>query len=296
MPRNTASEASNVHEARTALGKRLRELRQHAGLTGKQLAESLAWPPSKISKLENGRQTPTDDDLRAWARITDAPGEVDALLAKLHTLETQHAEWQRLLRTGARAHQSALAELDAKIRFYRVFETMIVPGLLQIPEYAKACLGHGSVMDEVRDDIAEAVQVRMRRQDILYAPDRRFHFVLTEAALRYRLCSPTAMLGQLDRLVSLSTLPNLKLGVIDFRTLYRHEFPTHGFWLLGEDLVQVETFSAELNLAQPQEIELYGKIFESLAGIASYGRAARQIIMRVIDDLSAEVEEDPPTR
>lgn len=69
----------------------------------------------------------------------------------------------------------------------------------------------------------------------------------------------------------------------------------HGFWLLDSELVRIETFSAELNLAQPQEIELYGKIFESLAGIASYGRAARQIIMRVIDDLSAQIEEDPPT-
>lgn len=294
MPRNTTSGASNVHEARTALGKRLRELRQNAGVTGKQLAESLAWPPSKVSKLENGRQTPTDDDVRDWTRVTGSQGEAEALLAKLHTLETQHAEWQRLLRHGARAHQRKLAELDAEVGFYRVFEAMIVPGLLQTPEYAKVSLGHGAVMAGVPDDVAEAVRVRMERQHILYQPDRRFHFVLTEAVLRYRLCAPVAMLGQLDRLISLSSLPNVKLGVIDFRTRYTREFPVHGFWLLNDDLVQVETFSAELNLAQPQEIELYGKVFESLAGIASYGRAARQIIMRVIDDLSAETDEDPP--
>jgi ribosome-binding protein aMBF1 (putative translation factor) len=48
--------------AQCALGKRLRELRQAAGLSGRQLAESLSWPPSKVSKLENSRQTPTDDD------------------------------------------------------------------------------------------------------------------------------------------------------------------------------------------------------------------------------------------
>ena len=49
----------------------------------------------------------------------------------------------------------------------------------------------------------------------------------------------------------------------------------------------VETFSAELNLSQPQEIELYASIFEQMAAVASYGRTARGIITRVIDDLAA---------
>ena len=50
----------------------------------------------------------------------------------------------------------------------------------------------------------------------------------------------------------------------------------------------VETFSAELNLAQPQEIELYRRIFESMAAAASYGRSARDIIKNVIDEISEE--------
>jgi hypothetical protein len=98
------------------------------------------------------------------------------------------------------------------------------------------------------------------------------------------------MLGQLDRLISLSALPNVKLGVIGFETAYVVA-PAHGFWLLDNDRVMVETFSAELNLAQPQEISLYGDIFASLAKAASYGRLARAIINRVIDDLATEVED-----
>lgn len=47
-----------------------------------------------------------------------------------------------------------------------------------------------------------------------------------------------------------------------------------------------ETYSAALNLAQPQEIALYSSIFDELAAVASYGRAARAIITRVIDDLA----------
>jgi transcriptional regulator with XRE-family HTH domain len=260
-------------------------------MSGRQLAESLSWPPSKISKLENGRQTPSDDDIRAWTHATDAEAETEALLASLHTLEVQHAEWQRVFRTGLRPHQSKLADLDAQTRHFRVFEATVVPGLLQTSEYARARLAQGVVLFDIRDDINEAVQARMRRQELLYQPDKRFHFVLPEAALRLRLCSPEVMLGQLDRMISLSALPNVRLGIVGSDTQYVVG-PWHGFWIRDADRVMVETFSAELNLAQPQEVELYKKIFDRFAAVASYGRAARAIVNRVIDDLAPEVPED----
>ncbi|MGP4018273.1 helix-turn-helix domain-containing protein [Saccharopolyspora sp. 5N708] len=274
-----------------ALARRLRELRQQAGLTGRQLAESLSWAPSKISKLENGRQTPTADDIRRWARSTGSEQESEALLASLRTLETQHAEWQRQLSGGLRAHQNELSELDEATRLFRAFEATFIPGLLQTAEYARARFTQSITVFKVRNDLDEAVRARVRRQEILYRPDKTFHFVLTEAALRYRLCPPEVMLGQLDRLISLSGLPNVSLGIIAFDAPYAIA-PAHGFWLLDSDRVMVETFSAELNLAQPQEIELYSEIFESLAAAASYGRAARAVITRVIDDLVPETSED----
>lgn len=291
LPPNSTSSATNVHEARNALGKRLRELRQQAGMSGRQLAESLSWPPSKVSKLENGRQAPTDDDIRGWTQATSSEGETEALLASLHTLEVQHAEWQRQLRTGLKKHQNKLITQDDKVRLFRAFESTFIPGLLQTAEYARARFAQSITVFKVRNDINEAVAARVKRQEILYRPDKRFHFVLTEAALRYRLCSPEVMLGQLDRLVSFAALPNVKLGIIGFETAYVVA-PAHGFWLLDNDLVMVETFSAELNLAQPQELALYSGIFDSLAAVASYGRSARAIINRVVDDLAPDVPED----
>ncbi len=140
------------------------------------------------------------------------------------------------------------------------------------------------------NDINEAVQKRMQRQEMLYRPDKRFHFVLTEATLRYRLCSPEIMLGQLDRLISLTSLRNVRLGVISYETQYVID-PRHGFMLYNADLVRVETFSAELNLRQPHEIELYGSTFEKLAAVASYGGAARSIINRAIQELAPDEAE-----
>lgn len=282
---------TNVHEARKALGQRLRELRRQAGMTGRQLAESLSWPPSKVSKLENARQTPTDDDLRDWTRATGSEGETESLLASLHTLEIQHAEWRRQLRAGLKPHQKEIADLDERTRLFRAFEATVIPGLLQTAEYARARFAQGITVFEVPNDIDEAVRARTRRQEMLYRPDKRFHFVLTEAALRYRLCAPETMLGQLDRLVSLSALPNVRLGIIGFEKQYVVA-PWHGFWILDHDRVMVETYSAELNLAQPGEVELYGRVFEQLAAVADYGRAARAIVTRAIDDLVCDSSED----
>jgi transcriptional regulator with XRE-family HTH domain len=290
LPRNTSG-ASNVHEARSALGNRLRELRQAAELSGRRLAESLSWPASKVSKLENGRQTPTDEDIRDWTRVTGSEEETEGLLASLHTLEVQHAEWQRILRTGLRPYQQELIEWDQKTRLFRGFEATVIPGPLQTAEYARARFAEGIRRLKLPNDINEAVAARIQRQEILYRPEKRFHFVLTEAALRFRLCAPEVMLGQLDRLISFSQLPNVRLGIIGFATQYATS-PWHGFWIYDNERVLVETFSASLDLRQPQEIELYGNAFEQLAAVASYGRSARAIVNRVIEDLASEVAED----
>jgi hypothetical protein len=244
-----------------------------------------------VSKLETGRQAPTDDDIRDWVRATGSEQETEALLASLHTLEVQHAEWQRILRTGLRPRQQELIEWDERTKLFRVFESTVIPGLLQTPQYARARFAEGIRRLKLPNDINEAVAARVQRQEILYRPDKRFHFVLTEAALRFRLCPPDVMLGQLDRLVSLSQLPNVRLGIIGFETQYATS-PWHGFWLYDNERVLIETFSASLDLRQPQELELYGNVFEQLAAVGSYGRAARGIITRAIDDLVRDVPEN----
>jgi transcriptional regulator with XRE-family HTH domain len=284
------SGTSSVDEARNALGKRLRELRQQAGLSGKELAESLSWVGSKVSKIENGKQTPTDQDIRAWTCAANAGDQADSLLAALHNLELQNAEWQRLLKAGMKSHQLSLSQQDEKTRLFRGFENTVVPGLVQTPEYARARFAQVVLMHKVPNDINEAVKQRMQRQEMLYRPDKRFHIIITESVLRYRLVSLDIMLGQLDRLMAISSMRNIKLGVIDFKTQYVTD-PRHGFWLLDSDLVRVETYSAELNLRQPQEVALYSRIFEQHAAVASYGAAARATISRAMEELAAEADE-----
>ncbi|MFI6595037.1 helix-turn-helix domain-containing protein [Nonomuraea sp. NPDC050536] len=277
----------NPRQAREALGARLRELRQAAGKDGKQLAQVLGWHVTKVSRIQLGKQTPTADEVRAWLRACGAEAEEASVLMQLHNLELAYADWRRQLRSGTRDRQRQIASIEAETELLRGFEPATVPGLFQTREYARHIMAQGIRLHEIPDDLEEGLQARMDRQQILYTPGHRFHFVLSEAALRNLLCPPEVLMGQIERLIATATLPNVALGVIPF-TARLPKSPVHGFWLYGERLVTVETFAAELSLTQPEEIALYGKIFDLMREVAVYGKAARAVMTRVLDDLADE--------
>lgn len=131
---------SSFQRAREALGVRLRELRHDARLTGRQLAESQGWHPSKVSKIEAGKQTPSQADVEAWARASARPELAAELAASLRALEEQYVEFRRLFRAGQRAGQEVLAHVEADAESIQNFENVLVPGLLQTPEYARSML------------------------------------------------------------------------------------------------------------------------------------------------------------
>ncbi len=279
---------SSFQRAREALGIKLRELRRDAHLTGRALAERNGWHPSKISKIEGGKQTPTEADLEVWAGVCGQPGLARELIASLRTLESHYVEHRRLFHTGMSAQQRVFSELEDQTILVRNFENVFVPGLLQTPEYARYRLAEGIEWDGAPDDLDEAVGVRMQRQQILYRTGKRFHFVITEAVLRYRLCPDEVMLGQLDRLVTLSTMPTIRFGVIPFEAKLPLA-PVHGFWLMDERIVVVENFTASQNLTQASDLVTYVRIFGQLADAARYESEARSIVTRVLADLSASM-------
>ncbi|GAA4573754.1 helix-turn-helix domain-containing protein [Planotetraspora kaengkrachanensis] len=276
----------NVRQTREALGTRLRELRLDIGLNGKQFAESLHWLATKVSKIEHGKQTPTEDDIRAWAAATGTEDQVPSLLAQLRSLELAYAEWRRHLRSGTTARQQQIAAIEAETTVTRVFEPSTVPGLLQTSEYARSIITQSIRVHQIPDDLDAGVAARMARQDVLYQAGKGFHFILTEAVLRNRLCPVDALKGQIERLMVTTSLANVVLGVVPF-TARLPKAPVHGFFLYDDRIVQVETFAAHLTLTQQEEIELYGKIFNLMHGAAVYGREAVALMTQVLHDLSA---------
>jgi transcriptional regulator with XRE-family HTH domain len=283
---------SGFQRAREALGARLREIRRSAHLTGRQLAESQGWHPSKVSKIESGRQTASSADVTAWAAACGFADQTGELLATLQVMDDQYLEFRRMFRSGQRGKQVELSRLESETEVVRNFESVFVPGLLQTPGYARSRLAEGLEAMGAPDDVDEAVAARMARQQVLYratSSRRRHHFVITEAVLRYRLCATDALAEQLDRLVAATALTTIRFGVIPFSQPLPVA-PVHGFHLYDDHVVYVEHLTGELKLTEPAEVRTYLAAFGQLAGIAVYGAQARGLIVRALGDL-AELSE-----
>jgi len=274
-----------VEQAREALGARLREIRADVGLSGRQLAALAGWHFTKVSKLENGKQHPSDDDLRAWCRHCHAPGEAADLITSAHSVASMYLEWRRQGRAGMRRPQKAKTPVYERARLFRIYEPVLIPGLFQTAEYATWVLGSFIGFHDLPNDLDQAVAARMERQRLLYSGDRRFQVVLEDQALYTQIGGPQAMAGQLDRLITLMGLQRVSLAIIP--AAERHTTPGAGFWIFDDEMVQVETVSAELTITQYREIALYAKKFELLQQSAVTGPHARHLITQAMARLPA---------
>jgi transcriptional regulator with XRE-family HTH domain len=265
---------------------RLRDIRRDAGLSGTELASRCGWPGSKVSKIEHGRQTPADEDLRNWCEHCHAAAELPSLTAAARNIEKQAAERRR-------TRWEAVATAWQRARMLRIYEPAVIPGLLQTREYAVTVLL--TVADFLRAplDAEKAADERLERQRVLSHEDRRFHILLGENALRTRVGGPGTMTAQLERLLSVSGLPRVRFGIVPADAPYRGQ-PGHGFWIMDEALVQAETYTGELALSQPEEITLYGKAFERLAALAVYGTEAQEAITRALSTSRSVLRESRP--
>jgi transcriptional regulator with XRE-family HTH domain len=275
---------------RGALGARLRELRAREGISGINLAGRLGWVQSKISRIETGRQLPTEEDVRAWAAATDVDDALlDELLRQLRGLRGEHIPWRRgatdAVQTGT---QRSMMELAAEATVVRNFELAVVPGLLQTADYARVRLAENIELHGAPgDDLEDALLLRIQRQQVLYDSSKQFQFVVTESVLRMLLCPVDVMRGQLDRLTALIGMSNVELGVIptDARLPLA---PLHGF-VMFDDTITVETWAEEQTWQTSAEAERFGRIFGRLHEVARHGEDAREIIRNTLATLPADV-------
>jgi hypothetical protein len=175
-------------------------------------------------------------------------------------------------RLGLAPRQREIAELEKSAHTIRTFQPVMVPGLLQIADYARRVM---EMTYTASPDIPAAVAVRMERQTILYDQSKQFEFIVTEAALRWRPGPAELMRAQLDRLASVGSLPNVALSLVPLgETPIPLLHPFVVFELEGEALVTVETYSTELQLHDTQDIDRYRQVLNQLRQAAVPDTAA----------------------
>lgn len=268
---------TDYRTARASLGVRLRELREQAGLSGRELAVRAGWHPSKVSRLERGNQTATAADLRRWALLCGHEGAAEGLVAQLGALETHYTGWRRRLAAGNRARQQNAVDLEHRTRTLHIFESVCVPGLLQTPAYAHAMISRAVELYGTPADIEEGVRKRRERRAILQDREREVRILLWEPALRALHASSRVQVEQLDHLASCIRQGTGRIGVIPLSVPLAAS-PMHGFWIYDEDEVIVETVGAELHLTDHDAVEPYRRVFAALSRTAVREHRALELV------------------
>ncbi|TYC66281.1 XRE family transcriptional regulator [Streptomyces sp. CB01881] len=280
------SSSSNVQQARQALGQRLRDIRRDSGLSARALAEAAGWHESKCSKIQAGRIMPSEADIRTWTAVCGVPEQALDLIATARNIEGMYVEWRRLERAGLKQAQESVRPLFDRTRRFRMYQSWVVPGLLQTPAYTRAVLGTIVSLRGVPDDVDAAVAVRTERQRVLHTGYHRFAVLVEEWVLRTVIGAPEILVAQLGHLITIASLPSVSLGVIPLGVTRGVGWPVESFTMYDDTQVSVELVSAHLTVTQPAEIAEYGRTFSELASIAVYGAEARSLITRAINTIA----------
>jgi transcriptional regulator with XRE-family HTH domain len=259
-------------------------LRKDAGLSGRQLAAATGWHFTRVSKIENGAQAPSTEDIRRWCAACQADDQVPDLMAQARAIDSMYVEFRRRTRAGMKQLALAPVPLYERTERFRIYEHHVVPGLLQTAPYMRAAFEYWTEFLGAPNDLDEAIAARLARQSVMYDGARTFAIVLEEAVLRTRFGSAETMAGQLDRLLSAMTLPNVALGIIP-STATRKVVGSAGFWIFDDKLVRLETPTASIEVSQPQETAMYRKMFDDLRRPAVYGKDARSLIIQLQREL-----------
>jgi transcriptional regulator with XRE-family HTH domain len=268
---------------RQRLAAELRRLREAAGVSGRELAQRIGISQSKVSRIESGATTPPVPAVERWAGAVGASAETRArLTAMTEAVFAEIQTWRAALPVQGHL-QGQVEEREAAARSVRVFQPSVVPGLLQTAEYARRVFGLSHVPYE-DDELAQAVAGRLNRQLALYDEDRRFEFLVTEAALRWRPGPARVLQAQLDRVSSLTTLDNVSIGLIPYDVEATTTIPP-GFDILdgrdGDTVVTIETGHGTLLVADADGVAEYQHVWSLLAEMAVFGEDARARLGRI---------------
>ncbi len=239
----------------------LRRMREEAGVTREEAASVLGCTKSKIGDLEIGRSKPKPAELE---RLLDHYGitgsERDEMVEFARSSRTRRKPSPYTAAVIPTAIRRAI-DLEAQAISTVYYSSDLIPGLLQIPTYARALLE--SRWKGQPEDIETRLQLRMERASVLtrtHRPRLRFWCILGEAALLTNIGGPKVMREQIEHLVQInSSLNNVVIQILPIGsgphtfmgiTVTLHRFPPP-----APDLLVFEGYEREMVRDSPAEIE-----------------------------------------
>ncbi|MFJ3936595.1 helix-turn-helix domain-containing protein [Streptomyces parvus] len=184
-----------------AVGRQIKLWREAAGLRAAELGLIIGYSENLVFKVEGGRRIPKPEFLDKTDAAVGANGKVSAMKK-----DVEEARYPRKVRD--------LAKLEAEAVELGAYAGVVIHGLLQTEEYARALYAQRRPA-YAEDDIERLVAARMARQVVF---DRRpaplLTFVQEEATLRRRTGGRMVLRRQLEHLLELSQLRHVEIQVM----------------------------------------------------------------------------------
>ncbi|MFE6869669.1 helix-turn-helix domain-containing protein [Kitasatospora sp. NPDC057692] len=253
---------THISERQRRFGAELRRLREGAGLAVKDAGALVGMGGPQLSHIEAGRTGLDPDRLTI---LLEAFGLTDeTYVSALHQMGLSNGKgWWSAFKGVVNQPALDLAESESTATLLSNYETLLIPGLLQVPSYSEVILSSDQ----------KKVAFRQGRQRALEGTGAvPFHAVIHEAALRTRFGGRDAMRDQLDHLVEVSELPHVTIQVLPFRCTDYVSTGTPFMILHGPhrdlDTVLTEHPSGTSYLSEPADITAYHSKFERLTSLA----------------------------
>ena len=260
------------------LGEELRSARTDAGYKSQdQLARELGFDRTVIVKAESGSRPPSED---VAAKIAEKfPGLANGLYVHLAGIARKSngpipgwfADWL----TREREATSV-----------RIWQPIIVPGLLQTADYARALYvgGRASMSD---DGIDELVAARMARQAIFDKPEPPNLWVVLDESMLHRLIgTPKVMFDQLTHLADMSERSYISIQVVP-ASVGAHAGLACAFMigsLDGErDVLLIEAVEDQ-TIKDPEVIRKAAVAFDLVRGDTLSRAASQELILKVAEE------------
>ncbi len=247
----------------------LRDYRNASGMRQRDLARALGWSVSKISMVERGERTASEDFARQADAALHAGG---SLLAAWRETSEHAARWPTWL--------ARLVEIEQQADMLRTWQPLIVPGLLQTESYARSIFRGkpGTTPDVVEGSVA----ARMDRQRFLGREDGpTLWVVLDEGVLSRPIESRAVMAEQVARLAELDDHPRVNIRVLPHESWLTTGL--QGAFVLASgvkmpEMAYIESVTLSQITADAGRVLEIKSRFETLHGDALSRRASLQLI------------------
>jgi transcriptional regulator with XRE-family HTH domain len=256
---------------RVELSRRLRQLREGSGLSIENVSAELLCSPSKISRIETGARAASVRDVRDLARLYGVDEVTTTYLMNLAREAKERGWWQHF--DEVVSEYATYVDFEQAATEIHQYETIVVPGLLQVPDYTLALMRRVSIRlrGEAAEQYAASRQQRQERLALSDAP--QFWAVIDEAVLHRQVGGIKVMQEQLTHLIRSVNEERVVLQVIPF-SAGAHASMEGSFTLLRfeeaeiPDLVYIEGRAGHLFLSRQVDLKLYRDTFDHLRASA----------------------------